>query len=130
MADSSRQPDEPTFDRRSADIGIVCTHNVGIKPLLKVLDRTRKYVDETSVFRGGFLDEVIRIAIVEAGSGFAAHRAVAETLIKEHNPAWVISLGFSSALTRDVKAGDICLANEICDTHGNTLPIKWVSRVW
>ncbi len=124
MADSSKQPDEPTFDRRSADIGIVCTHNAEIKPLLKVLDRTRKYVDETSVFRGGFLDEVIRIAIVEAGSGFAAHRTVTETLIKEHNPAWVISLGFSSALTSDVKAGDICLANEICDTHGNTLPIK------
>lgn len=124
MAQSSDQAEEPSFDRRSADIGIVCTHNAEIKPLLKVLDRARKYVDNNTVFRGGFLDEVIRIAIVEAGSGFAAHRAATETLIKEHNPAWVLTLGFSSALTADVQAGDICLANEICDTHGNSLPVK------
>ncbi len=124
MAQSSDQAEEPSFDRRSADIGIVCAHNAEIKPLLKVLDRPRKYVDNNTVFRGGFLDEVIRIAIVEAGAGFAAHRAVTDTLIKEHAPSWVLSLGFSSALTADLKAGDICLANEICDTHGNKLPMK------
>lgn len=116
--------EEPSFDRRSADIGIVCTHNAEIKPLLAKLDRGRKYVDGGSVFRGGFLDETIRIAIVEAGPGFAKHREVTQTLIAEHHPAWILSVGFSSSLTSDMKSGDVCLANEICDLHGNTLPVK------
>lgn len=122
--DSNPQPDEPTIDRRSADVGIVCTHHAEIKPLVKMLDRVRKYVDDGVVFRGGFVDEVMRIAIVEAGCGFAQHRSVTETLINEHNPSWILSIGFSSALTSDLQAGDVCLANEICDQHGNAIPIK------
>lgn len=122
--DSARQPDEPTIDRRSADIGIVCTHHGEIKPLVKMLDRMRKYSDDGMIFRGGFIDEVIRIAIVEAGSGFAQHRSATQTLIDEHNPPWILSVGFSSALTPDLQPSDICLANEICDQHGNSLPIK------
>ncbi len=64
------------------------------------------------------------MASVEARTGFARHRLATETLIKEHNPAWVISVGYSSSLSPNLKSGDLVLATEICDTHGNTLPIK------
>lgn len=125
MSDGSSQQDEQaTIDRRSADFGLVCTHSAEIRPLLKQLDRVRKYVDEGIVFRGGFLDETLRIAVAEAGPGFARHRAAAQTLLREHHPAWILSVGFSSPLTSALSSGDICLANEICDTHGNSLPVK------
>lgn len=124
MSQDPEQAEAPSFDRRSADIGIVCTQHSEIKPLLAKLDRGRKYTDSGSVFRGGFLDESIRIAIVEAGCGFAKHRQVTQTLIQEHHPAWVLSVGFSSSLSADIKSGDVCLANEICDAHCNSLPVK------
>ena len=102
----------------------MCTHHDEIKPLVKMLDRVRKYSDNGMIFRGGFIDEVVRIAIVEAGTGFARHRTATQTLIDEHNPAWILSVGFSSALTNDLQSSDVCLANEICDQHANTLTMK------
>ena len=126
MTDRSQHEndDESSIDRRSADIGIICTHSDEIGPLLKQLDRQRKYVDQGATFRGGFLDETIRVAVAEAGAGFAQHRAVAQTLVEEHHPEWVLSVGFGSALIDDLNAGDVSLANEICDTHGNSLTVK------
>lgn len=111
-------------DRRSADIGLVCTHRAEVRPLLKMLDRVRSYTDGGMVFRGGFLDESIRIAIVEAGPGFANHRLATEVLLEEHHPVWVLSVGFSSGLSDVVSAGDVCLANRISDTHGNSLTLN------
>ncbi len=126
MTDTSQQEhdDEPSIDRRSADIGIICTHGDEIAPLLKVLDRQRRYVDQGATFRGGFLDETIRVAVAEAGGGFAQHRAVTQTLIDEHHPAWILSVGFGSALIDELNFGDVSLANECCDTHGNSLSVK------
>jgi hypothetical protein len=126
MTDRSQQEneDESSIDRRSADIGIICTHGDEIGPLLKLLDRQRKYVDQGATFRGGFLDETIRVAVAEAGAGFAQHRAVAQTLVEEHHPAWILSVGFGSALIDELNTGDVSLANEICDTHGNSLAVK------
>ena len=122
--DSMAQDEEQTIDRRSAHIAVVCTQKSEIAPLLAKVDRQRKYVDNDATFRGGFIDETIRVAIVEAGPGFARHRQAALTVIAEHNPAWVMSVGFSSPLTSELKQGDLCLASEICDTHGNSLPVN------
>lgn len=115
---------EQATDKRSADIAIVCTQQSEIRPLLQKLDRVRKYVDQGAMFRGGFLDETLRIAVVEAGPGFARHRQLTQTLIDEHHPVWVLSVGFSSALVADLKHGDCSLTSEICDTHGNSLAVK------
>ncbi|MEZ6042573.1 MAG: hypothetical protein R3C20_18920 [Planctomycetaceae bacterium] len=90
---------------------------------MKRLDRVRKYADEGCTFRGGFLHETIRIAIVEAGQGFARHRKAAEILVREHRPKWVLCLGFSSSLSDNVKFGDLSVANEIVDTHGQKLEV-------
>lgn len=124
MAEEQTQSEDTIVDRRSADIGIVCSFAAEVKPLLKKIDRIRKYSEEGAVFRGGFLDESLRIAVVEAGSGFARHRRAAETLVREHCPSWVLSIGFSSSLIPELKSGDVTLASEIADTHGNSIVVN------
>ena len=129
-SDSSRTTHQPenaeqaSADRRSAHIGLVCTHIGELRPLMKRIDRVRKYTDQGCTFRGGFLHETIRIAVAEAGRGFARHRLATEILIREHHPAWVFSLGFSSALVESIQSGDLSLASEIIDTHGNATSVK------
>jgi len=116
--------EEAAPDRSSADIGIVCTHKGEVKPFLRRLDRTRSYSEKKITVRGGFLGESTRIVVVEADEGFAAHRAATELLIAEHRPTWILSVGFSSSLSEDVEPGDIVVANEISDTHVNSMPVK------
>ncbi|GAB5444441.1 MAG: hypothetical protein Fues2KO_47900 [Fuerstiella sp.] len=124
MSTSGPESEAASIDRRSADIGIVCTQALEIQPLLKSLDRVRRYSDGGVIFRGGFLRESIRVAVVEAGAGFAVHRRAATTLIDEHHPVWVLSVGFSSPLTDELHHGDVCLANAIADTHGNRMDVR------
>ena len=111
-------------DRATAHVGVVCTQAVELKALLGSLDRCRRYADGPTQFIGGFLDQTLRIAVVQAGAGFAMHRRATETLIREHNPAWIISAGFSSSLAANVAAGDLCLATSIVDTHGQSMSVK------
>ena len=111
-------------DRSTAHVGLVCTHAMELKSFLKRLDRRRKYTDRGMRFTGGFLGESIRVAVVEAGSGFAAHRQAAAVLVIEHEPAWVISAGFSSSLTNDLPPGELSLAMSVCDTHGQKMDVN------
>jgi adenosylhomocysteine nucleosidase len=120
----SGSEDEPQTDRATAHVGLVCTHAMELKTLIGRLDRRRRYADGGLRFTGGFFDESIRVAVVEAGTGFAAHRRATTILIAEHKPTWVISAGFSSSLTEDVRAGDLSLATSICDTHGQQLTVE------
>ena len=124
--DTKKKPttEEAAPDRSSADIGIICTHKGEVKPFLRRLDRTRNYSEKKMTVRGGFLGESTRIVVVEAGEGFAAHRAATELLIAEHRPTWILSVGFSSSLSEEIQPGDLVIANEISDTHVNSLPVK------
>ena len=124
--DRNQKPttEETAPDRSSADIGIICTHKGEVKPFLRRLDRTRSYSEKKMTVRGGFLGESTRIVVVEAGEGFANHRAATELLIAEHRPAWILSVGFSSSLSEEILPGDLIVANEIGDTHVNSLPVK------
>ena len=112
------------IDRSTAHVGLVCTHALELKTLIGRLDRRRRYSDDGMRFTGGFLDATVRVAVVEAGAGFAAHRMAASILVKEHSPAWIVSTGFSSSLVDEVRAGDLSLATEICDTHGQQLNLN------
>ncbi|MCH2210447.1 MAG: hypothetical protein MK110_04040 [Fuerstiella sp.] len=128
-SDSSIETDsstgeEKTPDRSTAHVGLVCTHGRELTSLLSRLDRRRCYSQEQMRFTGGFFDTDIRVAIVEAGAGFAAHRKATEVLVKEHAPAWVVSTGFSSSLAKDVRAGDLSLADTIRDTHRQCLKLN------
>lgn len=124
MSDTTPSQAESAGDRRSADIAVICSHIDEIRPFLKALDRVRKYADGSLIFRGGFIEEVLRIAVVEAGRQYPDHRRAAQTLIEEHNPAWIISAGFSCGLQEDLKFGDVCLARSVCDQHGNELTLN------
>lgn len=115
---------QPSSDRRTADVAIVCTHEAEVRPLIEALDRSRRYSDNGMVFRGGFLKEVIRVAIVEAGSGYAQHRKAAETLISEHRPAWVICTGFCASLVPQAQAGELCIADALIDQHGQKMEVQ------
>ena len=110
-------------DRRTTDFGVICSQRAEVKGLLRHIDRQRRYTDDGITFRGGFIRETIRVAIVEAGNGFARHRKAAEILIREHSPRWVLSVGFSSALEESIRPGDLVLANSIQDTHGNSIEV-------
>jgi len=123
-SESSQSGEEVSSDRATAHVGLVCTHAMELKPLLQKLDRRRRYADGSLRFTGGFLGESLRVAVVEAGVGFAAHRNATEILVREHSPSWVIAAGFSSSLSEEVLSGDLSLATSICDTHGQRLEIK------
>jgi len=105
-------PQDATADRASADIALVCTHKGELRPFLRRLDRQRSYTEGSLTVRGGFLRETIRIVVAEVGPGFAKHRAAAHWLVETHKPAWMLSVGFSSALTPQVQPGDLVLASE------------------
>jgi adenosylhomocysteine nucleosidase len=112
----------PTQDTAHADIGIVCALHLELGAFLERCDRVKKYTGGKFTFRGGKYDSV-RIAIVEAGAGFARTRDATQALIDAHTPPWILSVGFSGALRREMKVGDIVMANAIVDTHGHELDI-------
>ncbi len=109
-------------DTAHADIGIVCALHLELGAFLERCDRVKKYTGGKFTFRGGKYDNV-RVAIVEAGAGFARTRDATHALIDAHTPPWVLSVGFSGALQREMKVGDIVMANAIVDTHGHELDI-------
>lgn len=118
---------KPSENRRTADIAVICSRAAEVAGLLKRMDRVRRYEDGGIIFRGGFLRESLRIAVVETGPEFAACRRAMETLLKEHQPASLIGVSFARALAESVRPGDICLAKEVHDEHGNAVPLKMSS---
>lgn len=114
---------QPTADAAHADIGLVCALAIEINPLIDRCSRVRKYTGGKFTFRGGRYDD-IRLAVVQAGMGFANARRATQALLEAHTPAWVISCGFSGALQEGMRVGDIVLANGIADTHGQSLKLE------
>lgn len=114
----------PAPDKASAHIGLCCIHRGELRPFLKRLDRQKSYAHNRSRFLGGFLGETNRIVVAEAGTSYPRHRAAAEWLVETHHVPWILSVGFSSSLSPDVHAGDLVLADEIVDTHGNSMPVR------
>ena len=113
---------QSTADAAHADIGLVCAFAIEVNPLLDRCSRVRKYTGGKFTFRGGRYDD-IRIAVVQAGMGFANARRATRAMLEAHTPPWVISCGFSGALRDGMRVGDIVLANSIVDTHGQSMKL-------
>ena len=109
-------------DPAHAEIGIVSALPIETGPLMSRCDRQRKYRTGRFQLRGGRYDG-IRLVLIETGLGFARAREATELLIREHTPDWVLSCGFSGALSSDLAIADIVVADLIRDMHGNELRI-------
>ena len=105
-----------------ADIGIVCALPIEIAPFLERCEKLRKYKGDRFVFRGGRYGE-IKIVVVETGTGFAPARRATQAMVDAHSPPWIISAGFSGALRPEMKIGQIVMANDVCDVHGQELSV-------
>lgn len=117
MAATTPQP-----DLAHADVGIVHATAMEIDPFLARCDRVRKYTGGDYTFRGGLLGK-IRVALAESGIGPKQARIATQCLIDGHSPAWIVSAGYSGALTPDMKVGDIVVASSIVDAAGTELSI-------
>ena len=109
-------------DYAHADIGIVCSLPLELEPFLKRCQRVQTYSGGDFTFKGGRYDG-IRIAVVECGMGYARARRATEALIEGHSPSWLLSCGFAGALLPQMKVGNIVMANEIVDQHGQQFSI-------
>ena len=110
-------------DLAHAHIGMVCALPIELDPFLAQCSRLKKYSGDRFVFRGGYYGSV-RVAVVESGMGFAKARDATHALIDAHTPRWVLSCGFSGALVPEMKIGDIVIANDVVDEHGQELTVS------
>jgi adenosylhomocysteine nucleosidase len=60
-----------------------------------------------------------RVALVEVGDGTDANKKTAMAM-QWIQPLWVVSLGFASGLAKDVRRGQIVMANVVCNESGDT----------
>lgn len=109
-------------EARRAEIGCVVALPIEIAPLLDRCEKVRKYSGGSFVFRGGKY-RGLRLAVVETGTGATRAERGTRALIDGHTPEWVLSVGFSGALIPEMKPGEIIVADEIVDQHGNSLKI-------
>jgi len=123
MSDSPKKStviDAAAIDLAHADIGLVAALSIETSAFMDRCEKVKKYSANGLTFRGGKYDR-IKIACAEGGMGFAKARAATRTMIETHTPNWILSVGFSGALSPNVKCGDIVMANAIVDTHGQEL---------
>jgi adenosylhomocysteine nucleosidase len=107
-------------DASRADVGIVCALPLEIAPFLSGCLSVRKYSGGRFVFRGGRFDE-IKVAVVETGAGAELAGRGTRALIDAHQPYWIISAGFSGALSPELRRGDIVVATGIQSPDGREL---------
>ncbi|HWB01029.1 MAG TPA: hypothetical protein VG713_21200 [Pirellulales bacterium] len=104
------------------DVGLVFALGIecgGLADLLSTLRTTRT---RGCVVRRGTLSGR-NVTIVEAGVGREAAIRGTEILIAGHQPAWIISAGFSGGVDPRLKRGDIVMADEIVDSAGHRLRV-------
>ncbi len=63
------------------------------------------------------------IAMIEAGEGTASARQATLDVIQLHQPDWIVSAGFSSALTAELKRGVVLMADQVSDSQGKSLEV-------
>lgn len=117
MTESSHESDaEPGYekDMQSADVGIVHATSIELGPLIGWCDRKRRYELDRLTFIGGFFGD-LRVAFCRCGMGPGLAEKGTGLLIDAHRPKFVISAGFSGALTNQVGLYDIVHADSLVE---------------
>jgi adenosylhomocysteine nucleosidase len=117
----SEAPSE--IDTTHADVAVVHATAIELAPFFDRCDRVRKYVTENLVVRGGRLGQA-RVVFAQCGTGAAKAARGTQAIIDGHTPSWVISAGFSGALSPELKIGDIVVADALVDGTANSLAIE------
>ncbi len=110
-------------DNTRADIGIVSALPIELGQFMDRCERVKHYKGGDLTFRGGRYDG-IRIVVAESGMGYARARKATQAMIDAHAPKWILSSGFAGALLPTMKLGEIVMANEIVDQHGQQTSIN------
>lgn len=110
-------------DSSRADIGIVSALPIELAQFMDRCERVKHYRGEDLTFRGGRYDG-IRVVVAESGIGYARARKAAQAMVDAHKPKWILSSGFSGALLPTMKIGQVVMANEIVDQHGQHTSIN------
>lgn len=110
-------------DNTRADIGIVSALPIELGQFMDRCERVKHYKGGDLTFRGGRYDG-IRIVVAESGMGYARARKATQAMIDAHAPKWILSSGFAGALLPTMKLGEIVMANEIVDQHGQQIFIN------
>ena len=110
-------------DNAQSDIGIVSALPIELGQFLDRCERVKHYRGGDLTFRGGRYDG-IRVLLAESGMGYARARKASLALIDAHHPKWILSSGFAGALLPTMKIGQIVMANEIIDQHGQRTAIN------
>jgi adenosylhomocysteine nucleosidase len=116
-------PDELAADRLSpCDVGIIMAMGIEAGPIEDWLtDKIAVTGPTFSVKVGNWQGR--RIAVMRAGVGLAAAEKGIAALIAGHQPKWVISAGFGGGLHADLNVGDLVLANQLVNPHGERLQL-------
>jgi adenosylhomocysteine nucleosidase len=111
---SARTTAHPTPAPAPADIGIVAALPIEVGPLIKRLERVRKYAGPRhKVIEGECSGKLI--ALILTGPGRKASRRGGQVLIEGHRPRWIISAGFGGGLDPSLMRNDVVFATEVID---------------
>ena len=83
-----------------------------------VVTRGRRLTEHTGLLEGR------RTVVVQSGVGHQLAEDAALDMVQVHRPRWVISTGFSGALSAEVRRGDIVMANQLVDSDNNSLSVE------
>jgi len=113
---STPAEEEPAYekDMTSADVGIIHATSIELGPLIGWCDRKRRYELDRLTFIGGFFGD-LRVAFCRCGMGPSLAEKGAGLLIDAHRPKFVISAGFSGALSDKVALYDVVHADSLVE---------------
>ena len=88
----------------------------GIKKAMTIVDRTR--LDKTEIWTGAWRGN--NIILVRTGVGRQKAKQATYQIIENFHPEAIISIGYAGALTKELRVGDLLIADCILDEQNDS----------